>query len=102
MTAAAQSETAVPDLELAVGLHHRGDPGDPVLHDPLHTGLHGHRGRRTADTRAVELDGDDTGVGVHPHQGDVTAVGLDGRPDDLEDLFHLGLHVASLVDSDDR
>ena len=47
---------------------------------------------------AVQLDGHDAGVVVDPDQRDVTTVGLDGRADDLDDLFdlgqfHLGLHA---------
>ena len=49
------------------------------------------------DAGAVEFDGDDPGGLVHIDEFDVSLVGLDGRPDDLDDLLHFGLHGPSLA-----
>ena len=60
-------------------------------------GLEGLGGRRAGNARTVELDGDDPGGLVHIDEIDVTLVGLDGRPDDLDDPLHFRLHRPSLA-----
>ena len=44
----------------SVDLEHLGDALDPILHDPLDTGLEGLCRRRAGDAGAHQFDGDDT------------------------------------------
>ena len=79
-----------------------GDPGDAILEDPLESRLQGDRRRRTRHARSGELDLDQTGGLVDVVEHDVAVVGLDGRPDHLEDLLDLFAHAMSLGSGDGR
>ncbi len=74
-----------------------GDAVDPVLHDPLDAGLQGVGRRRARAARPDEVTVITPVLLVDLAEEDVTAVGLQGRPDGLDRLFHLLSHRTSFL-----
>ena len=66
-----------------------GHPGEAVAQDPLDTALQCRRAHGTRAAGALELHLDDAGLDIGPHQHEIAAVGLHGRPHEVHDSLEL-------------
>ena len=78
------------------------DAGDPVLQDAFESCFERDCGSRAGDTGAGEFHGDDARVLIDVMKHDIAVIGLNGRPDDFDDLFNLCAHTPSLGNTGPR